>query len=82
MNDFDYWREELMKAISVEDFTKAGRQVFVRMRDEGMSWQTAAELVNRVLGEGEGLTEDENDRLTELSQVPYGHCAPTWRVWN
>ncbi|WP_147263758.1 hypothetical protein [Roseimicrobium gellanilyticum] len=83
MSDLDYWREELMKAIATEDFIIEGRCVLIRMRDAGILKQAAYDLFIKMLVEGEGvLTEDEDDRLRELSGVAYGHCAPSFRVWN
>ena len=83
MKDEAYWREEIMKALATEDFSQEGRKVFVRMRDEGIGKQIAYDLILKMLREGDGiLTEDEDDNLRELSSVVYGHCAPSFRVWD
>lgn len=81
MEDEAYWREELMKALAAENFSMQ-RQVLVRMRDDGMTWQAAYEILLNMLREGDGvLTEAEEDRLRDLADIPYGHCAPSCRVW-
>ncbi|QIF00066.1 hypothetical protein [Roseimicrobium sp. ORNL1] len=82
MKDEAHWRDELMKAIAAKEAIMEGRQVLVRMKDDGMTWQAAYEILLKMLREGDGiLTEEEDDLLRDLADVPYGHCAPSFRVW-
>jgi hypothetical protein len=53
------------------------------MRDEGLNVDSALELFNDMLRQGDGiLSEQQEDCIKDWMDILYGWCSPDFRVWD
>jgi hypothetical protein len=57
--------------------------MLIEMKNSGIDARGAEEVLTHTLLHGVGiLSEKEEDRIRDLLDVVYGHCAEAFRVWE